>query len=328
MLLAGMVPPSMVMPPGMVPQPMMPVNEWREHKAADGRTYYYNMRTMETRWNKPKEMEDFEKRTYCIFANVFIVHDSHVPCTRKFTNVLPKLFFPGMLCNLLSFLPKWDVACCYFVLFTSESIEFQRWPATMPSNRKLRRRKILACSKPMRWCLRVLSVQCGSLQLAHYVCCSATTASAFSVLFNRQENGCIRESTGLGLNLLNRFHFPLAARASATFLRRLPRDPTNSVSVPGRFRVRSWKTVWFASSAFAWGCRFCAGLHSCVCALFRRILNFTPERKPVALQHWSDWTENFANPALIPNRPWFRELLHCLRCLVVFICRNRRSLSA
>nr|XP_039260774.1 early endosome antigen 1-like [Styela clava] len=36
---------------------------WRAHKAPDGRTYYYNITTMETQWNKPKELEQFEEAT-------------------------------------------------------------------------------------------------------------------------------------------------------------------------------------------------------------------------------------------------------------------------
>jgi len=60
----------MVVPPGMVPNPMLPgvgpalipAMEWREHKAPDGRVYYYNIRTMQSRWDKPKELEEHEKK--------------------------------------------------------------------------------------------------------------------------------------------------------------------------------------------------------------------------------------------------------------------------
>ena len=59
----------MAMPPGMMPNPMLPgvgpvlvpAMEWREHKAPDGRTYYYNIRTMQSRWDKPQELEEHEK---------------------------------------------------------------------------------------------------------------------------------------------------------------------------------------------------------------------------------------------------------------------------
>ena len=48
-------------PRGMRP-PMIPLQnptEWRENTAPDsGRKYYYNIRTMETQWTKPKELEE------------------------------------------------------------------------------------------------------------------------------------------------------------------------------------------------------------------------------------------------------------------------------
>ena len=43
-------------PPGqmMMRQQMRPMQDaWKEHKTADGRSYYYNVHTMETTWNKP-----------------------------------------------------------------------------------------------------------------------------------------------------------------------------------------------------------------------------------------------------------------------------------
>merc|ERR1719489_527802 len=49
-------PPMMRPPPGqmMMRQQMRPMQDaWKEHKTADGRSYYYNVHTMETTWNKP-----------------------------------------------------------------------------------------------------------------------------------------------------------------------------------------------------------------------------------------------------------------------------------
>jgi len=34
---------------------------WREYKAENGRIYYHNIDTKESRWIKPKELEDIEK---------------------------------------------------------------------------------------------------------------------------------------------------------------------------------------------------------------------------------------------------------------------------
>ncbi|NXX70327.1 TCRG1 regulator, partial [Spizella passerina] len=37
------------------------VSEWTEYKTADGKTYYYNNRTLESTWEKPQELKDKEK---------------------------------------------------------------------------------------------------------------------------------------------------------------------------------------------------------------------------------------------------------------------------
>lgn len=36
------------------------VQEWSEHKNTDGRSYYYNSRTMESTWEKPQILTDWE----------------------------------------------------------------------------------------------------------------------------------------------------------------------------------------------------------------------------------------------------------------------------
>ena len=68
----GMPPPGMGPGPGMPPPqqqsggqggPPKPaeVAEWSEHRnAVDGRMYYYNGRTMESTWEKPKALADWE----------------------------------------------------------------------------------------------------------------------------------------------------------------------------------------------------------------------------------------------------------------------------
>lgn len=56
-LLQGM-PPRMQIP-GMPPPSIlgMPPREWSEHRTADGKVYYYNSRTMQSVWERPKEMD-------------------------------------------------------------------------------------------------------------------------------------------------------------------------------------------------------------------------------------------------------------------------------
>ncbi|XP_056643050.1 pre-mRNA-processing factor 40 homolog A isoform X1 [Diorhabda sublineata] len=47
-------------PPGVVPPniaPIVPGSEWSEHKAPDGRTYYYNSATKQSSWQKPDQLK-------------------------------------------------------------------------------------------------------------------------------------------------------------------------------------------------------------------------------------------------------------------------------
>ena len=39
--------------------------EWSEHKTADGKSYYYNARTQQSVWEKPKVLEDWEGKLHC-----------------------------------------------------------------------------------------------------------------------------------------------------------------------------------------------------------------------------------------------------------------------
>ena len=51
----GMPPPGLHMPPmGMPPGPG---SEWSEHRTAEGRVYFYNSRTLQSTWERPKEMD-------------------------------------------------------------------------------------------------------------------------------------------------------------------------------------------------------------------------------------------------------------------------------
>ena len=59
----GMLMPPLPLPnfPGFpVPQEMQtqkPKSDWTEHRLPDGRVYYYNAKTLESTWDKPKELE-------------------------------------------------------------------------------------------------------------------------------------------------------------------------------------------------------------------------------------------------------------------------------
>lgn len=46
------------------------VSEWTEYKTADGKTYYYNNRTLESTWEKPQELK--EKGILGVFYCSFI----------------------------------------------------------------------------------------------------------------------------------------------------------------------------------------------------------------------------------------------------------------
>lgn len=44
---------------------------WTEHKAPDGRSYYYNAKTQESVWEKPQAMKDLEGKISLIFLMYF-----------------------------------------------------------------------------------------------------------------------------------------------------------------------------------------------------------------------------------------------------------------
>lgn len=45
---------------GIVLQQMLSKCPWKEYKSDTGKPYYYNSQTKESRWTKPKELEDLE----------------------------------------------------------------------------------------------------------------------------------------------------------------------------------------------------------------------------------------------------------------------------
>ena len=62
----GFMPPTGGMPPPWAaagPVPFVEPCDWTEHTAPDGKKYYFNPKTQESVWEKPKEFADHEKRT-------------------------------------------------------------------------------------------------------------------------------------------------------------------------------------------------------------------------------------------------------------------------
>lgn len=48
------------------PQIVAKAAEWSEHKAPDGRPYYYNSKTVESVWEKPQALKDLESKKLVI----------------------------------------------------------------------------------------------------------------------------------------------------------------------------------------------------------------------------------------------------------------------
>lgn len=69
-------PPPWGLPPGLPllgkvdPELIAKATEWSEHKAPDGRFYYYNAKKGESVWEKPQPMKDLESE----FSFFFLFH--------------------------------------------------------------------------------------------------------------------------------------------------------------------------------------------------------------------------------------------------------------
>jgi len=46
---------------------------WTEHKAPDGRTYYYNSISKESRWEKPDELKTSAEVCLILFQNIYSI---------------------------------------------------------------------------------------------------------------------------------------------------------------------------------------------------------------------------------------------------------------
>jgi hypothetical protein len=58
--------------PQLPPKPPE-VFEWSEHKNTDGRSYYYNARTMESVWEKPQILIDWDGKHIYAASSSFIL---------------------------------------------------------------------------------------------------------------------------------------------------------------------------------------------------------------------------------------------------------------
>ncbi|XP_075262785.1 transcription elongation regulator 1-like [Convolutriloba macropyga] len=57
----GGFPPGQAAPTVAAPKPPLAGTEWAENSTPDGKVYWYNVRTMQTTWTKPKQVEDAER---------------------------------------------------------------------------------------------------------------------------------------------------------------------------------------------------------------------------------------------------------------------------
>lgn len=54
---------------------------WTEHRAPDGRSYFYNSKAGESVWEKPQALKDFEgKCTQELLTKFFLILEKIYPC--------------------------------------------------------------------------------------------------------------------------------------------------------------------------------------------------------------------------------------------------------
>lgn len=67
-----------MVPPDMMSMPMTMIDKatpWTEHKAPDGRTYYYNSLTKQSAWEKPDELKTpAEVSSFTNFSNIIYLY--------------------------------------------------------------------------------------------------------------------------------------------------------------------------------------------------------------------------------------------------------------
>ena len=80
-----MPPPGMPMPPGLPRFPALPpgfrlpppgfipktIGDWTEHRLPDGRLYYHNNKSKESKWEKPLEFTESAESNFFFYCHVW-----------------------------------------------------------------------------------------------------------------------------------------------------------------------------------------------------------------------------------------------------------------
>ena len=75
--------------PCLQPQKPAEAAEWTEHKNTDGRMYYYSSRTMESTWEKPKVLSDWESKSVHVLAIFFFrLYDHRIILSAQFVGAV------------------------------------------------------------------------------------------------------------------------------------------------------------------------------------------------------------------------------------------------